>query len=79
MHGAVQLFGHSFANHFLAFEQVGYQLDVSDITNHHIGLGNGCAGAVRHVVMAAWANAHQHDFSWKIAHGFTALEICTFD
>ena len=67
--GAVQLFGHGLADDLFALDEIGHQLDVGDVADDGVGLGNGGAGARRHVLGAAGANAHEHDFS--CGHGIS--------
>ena len=63
MHRAIELFGHALTDDLFTFDQVGDQFDVRHIADDAIGLGNDFTSLVRHVFVAAWADADQRNFA----------------
>ena len=71
--GAVELFGHRFFDDLFAVEQLFDELDVGGVADHRVGFGNGRARAAGQVVVAAWAEANEHDLSVGCGLGHSGI------
>ena len=61
--GTVELLGHRLPDDLLALQQLGHQADVGDVADDGVGFGDGRAGAGGEVLVAAGAEADQHDLA----------------